>query len=121
MLLSLQILPFASNAPDSPRGVCPSFWAFAEFFLTCAVLISALNVLVCSNNPRGYQNDVTKTTAHPISESRTQSQVDARANLFYFLQSVAGHVEDKARNPGVESPIVDEQSQTYLPQNRIGL
>jgi hypothetical protein len=54
--------------------------------------------------------------AHPANESATQAQVDTRANLFYFLQSLPVPADDKGHRQGVESPTSDDQSQSHQQQ-----
>jgi hypothetical protein len=57
----------------------------------------------------------------PLNEPRNQPQVDTRANLFYFLQSISGHADDKGREPWSETPISNEQFETHQQQNRFML
>jgi hypothetical protein len=53
----------------------------------------------------------------PIHDFRIQAQVDTRANLFFFLQSISSPTEEKGRQQGAESPVSDEQLQTHQEQN----
>ena len=57
----------------------------------------------------------------PIHDSRNQAQVDTRANLFYFLQSMSGLANDKCRLPSAECPILDDQNQTNPVQSSLAL
>jgi hypothetical protein len=54
--------------------------------------------------------------AHPANESATQAQVDTRANLFYFLQSLPVPADDKGHRQGAESLTSDDQSQSHQQQ-----
>jgi hypothetical protein len=49
----------------------------------------------------------------PVNDAKNQTQIDTRANLFYFLQSLPGPEEDKGHQPGAESSAADEQSQAH--------
>ena len=51
----------------------------------------------------------------PIHEIRIQAQVDTRANLFYFLQSLPAG--DKCHKMGVEYLISDDVIPAYQRQN----
>jgi hypothetical protein len=47
---------------------------------------------------------------HPVNEFTNQAQVETRANLFYFLQSLPVPADDKGHRQGAESPTSDDQS-----------
>jgi len=50
---------------------------------------------------------------NPVNEPDNQAQLDTRANLFYFLQSLAVHKDEKDRQRGANSSVSDEHSQRH--------
>jgi len=48
-----------------------------------------------------------------IHEPQDQSQVNSRTNLFYLLQKLSGLHGTKGRESVADSPVSDEQIETY--------
>jgi hypothetical protein len=56
-----------------------------------------------------YHNTMTDHS----NRQNNQQQVDSRSNLFYLLERLSGLMEAKDREPGEESSISHEQTQTH--------
>ena len=54
-------------------------------------------------------------------ESKNYPEINSRANLFYFLQTMSGLEEGEDRKPGGESALSTEQIETRQSQNGLEL
>jgi len=64
-------------------------------------------------NPSALRTRYHNTMTDHSDRQNNQQQVDSHSNLFYLLERLSGLMEAKDREPGEESSISHEQTQTH--------